>query len=158
MKLDWNKIIYPGLAALFTAALFYLLDVLGAIPTLILPSKAVVAFKLVECPSGWGNYEPAIGRTIIGVGKADNLSNRTLEQSEGVEKYSLSEPQMPKHQHNTPQAMDNTGTNFGLGPKRKSVHGVKWADASTEMTSWEGNGETVNNMPPFVALKYCMKK
>jgi len=123
-----------------------------------IPKGAVVAFELVNCPNGWEKYKEAESRFIVGSGNGRGLSRKSIGEIGGVENVKLSVQQMPKHQHNTPQAMDNTGPNFGLGPKRNSVHGVSWHVNSTEMTSWEGKGQPVGIIPPYLALNYCIKK
>ena len=127
-----------------------------------IPKGAVLAFNLADCPKekGWYDFNNAESRYIVGVGNGseNGLSNRFLRQTGGLESIKLSVEQIPRHQHNTPQMMDNSGTNFGLGPRRRSVFGKGWADGYTEMTSWVGNGSNIDITPPFIALKYCIKK
>lgn len=123
------------------------------------PKGTVAAFELVNCPTGWESYEEAAGRFVVGVGSNAELSPKALGQVGGREKITLSISQMPKHQHNTPQAMaDGGGPHFGLGPIRLSVHGKNWATNTTEMTSIEGGGEGIDITPPFVSLRFCIKR
>lgn len=123
----------------------------------VFPKGIVAAFRRVDCPSGWENFNGANGRVIVGTGQAPGTSTKSLEQTGGREKIRLTTAQMPRHQHNTPQAMDNTGPNFGLGPRRLSVHGASWHDNHTELTSFVGDGAEIDISPPFIALKYCIK-
>jgi hypothetical protein len=122
------------------------------------PKGLVAAFESVNCPVGWSGYKDAEGRFLIGTGQNGDLSRRALGEIGGLEKIVLSKSQMPRHQHNTPQAMDDTGPNFGLGPRRLSVHGANWAQASTELTSNEGANSSIVITPPFVSLKFCIKQ
>jgi hypothetical protein len=41
------------------------------------PKNAVMAFDSESCPTGWGDYKEAVGRTIIG--KGDSFANSKLE-------------------------------------------------------------------------------
>ena len=116
------------------------------------PVKGAVLAFATDCPIGWAPYKKAESRYIVGTGKG-----KVINQEGGAEDIRLSVGQMPKHQHNTPQAMDNTGPNFGLGPRRKAVHGRLWAPLETEMTSWVGEGNPINIEPPYIALNYCIK-
>lgn len=154
--MDWSKVVYPGLAALFTAALFSLLGVVGKAPTLIIPGQAVVAFNSSECPSGWKEYELGQGRVIVGVGNALDLEPRTLEELGGKEEVTLSINELPKHRHNNP-SVGNTPPSLNKVYALQAGGRGEYDGAHARPTDYKGKGAAHENMPPFVALRYCIK-
>lgn len=149
--MDWKKIFYPGLAALFTAFLFWVLGWLETAPTIIIPKDAVVAFELSKCPDGWDEYHEAAGRTIIGVGGGDKLTNRTLMEKGGRESHTLLVDEMPLHSHSYtfPNTVIENGEGGGGVASRTYARDEKSGDA--------GGSSPHNNMPPFISLRYCKK-
>ena len=121
------------------------------------PGYAVVAFNLAECPAGWREYEKAAGRFIVGTGSHSNfdrygfeLTELQLEDEGGSRTHKLSVPEMPAHTHtytsssghNSPRHVDYSGDEFG------------YRNRSPESSS-TGDGQPHNNMPPYVALRFC---
>ena len=143
--MKWDKIIYPALAAIFTASLFWLWDVAKGVPTILTPGGAVVAFDLSVCPDGWDNFNPAAGRTIVGVGRSEELTERTLLERGGSETHTLTIAEIPPHTHSG---------NIGTGGASFEHHQF---NDRPPLTGWNsttgstGGGETHNIMQPFVA-------
>lgn len=151
MQID--KVIYPGLAALFTALLFWAWGLIkGAPNSVIIPSGAVVAFNLSSCPSGWSDFSPAHGRTVVGVGRGEGLSNRALLELGGAENHKLTIPEMPSHAH-TGNVSIGDGYSFEHHQSNNRLPGHKWEKQSGKT----GGNQPHNNMQPYVALRYCQK-
>lgn len=138
---------------------------------------AVVAFSREkgDCPTGWEAFEPAGGRFIVGAGVHSNMD----ENGEPLTKYSiykdqgdgasddgsiggleavkLTEDNLPPHSHKLRRS-NNSGSGV-------SGHMVNWNNMgdqpqgeSAQAISSTGNGAAHKNLPPYVALKYCIRK
>lgn len=147
--MDWSKIVYPGLAAVFTALLFWGWEQVKVVPTVVVPSGAVVAFDLDACPNGWAVFAPAAGRTVIGVGKGERLTARQLRETGGAEAHTLTVDEMPPHNHG--------GIWGGDGGKAGMNNNYAYHSQGHVQIKMEGGGKAHNNMQPFVALQYCKK-
>lgn len=147
----WEKIVYAGLAAICTAFVFSFWNLAEDAPTVDLPSEAVVAFNLEECPRGWREYPHTYSRTIIGVGQGPGLTNRTLEEQGGLEKIYLSVDELPSHTHSG--NISTGGSSFEHIESNERFPGESWKLE----TGATGGGNPHDNMPPFVALRYCRK-
>lgn len=134
--------------------------------------SAIVAFES-ECPAGWTRYAKADGRFILGVSPAHPLG-----EMKGEETVTLTETQMPKHQHaTTPPVHKNIRLYPWQGPwgvskfspatfnhrtsdNRVGYYAQAVIDPSGVYPLSEpvGNDENShNNMPPFIALYFCKK-
>jgi len=56
------------------------------------------------------------GRTVIGAGQGAGLTNRPVGQEGGVERVTLTEAQMPTHNHTMPSSSETTGNTGGGQP------------------------------------------
>lgn len=133
-------------------------DVINAIDNALRGS--VVAFQRDECPAGWIPYADADGRVIVGTGEgnADRfgrpLVKRNLGDHGGEERVQLSVSELPGHRH---------GVYRHSGERLKSggVNGSNSEDSGTKVREWEtgatGGDQPHNNMPPFIALTYCVR-
>jgi hypothetical protein len=132
-----------------------------------LPSGAIVAFKSSEsdpCPGrDWEIFEEGKGRFLLGAGhqRGSELTQRILGDVGGEEEHTLSESEIPSHDH---------GMQFSLG--EGGDHQLHWANhpsvgnkvaspspgtpPNTPDTS-VGEGRPHNNMPPFISLYFCRK-
>src|SRR4051794_12752861 len=63
------------------------------------PTGAVLAFDLQACPEGWETFVSATGRTIVGVGQAQGLTDRSLRETGGAERQKLDPLNLPPHVH-----------------------------------------------------------
>jgi len=122
-----------------------------------IPKGGVVAFT-TPCPPGWKNYDKASGRAVIGAGRGKELSARVLGDEGGEEKTTLSESNIPSHQHDTVIGTQPHYSKWGQGPNKTSVFGAGDGVIGTGMTSFVGDGEPFENMQPFVVLQYCEKE
>ena len=125
------------------------------------PVGAVVAFREVDgCPTdmGWRNFGEGAGRFIVGTGshaQFDSYGMRVeslkLGAKGGHRTHQLSKEEMPAHSHEyefssgqaSPEHVDTTPDAFG-------------AKDRTIQTGKSGNNVPHNNMPPYVALHYCI--
>lgn len=91
------------------------------------------------------------GRTVIGTGQGAGLTNRALNASGGAETHTLSEPEMPIHSHTyTPPAPNIDLESPGAPDLIAAGLGLP------TQTGTAGGGNAHNNMPPFLALNYCL--
>lgn len=125
-------------------------------------SGAVVAFSNSNCPPGWKIYEKTRGRTIIGAGKGDGLTERKFDSTGGVEKHQLTVSEMPQHSHDffgigfDYGAMDmgqSYSNSIALG---KNPIGRQYTPSGS--LSDVGGNSAHENMQPWVALQYCVKQ
>ena len=125
------------------------------------PDGAVIAFYLSDgCPEGWKNFNLGAGRFIVGVGR-HTINDRYGElvlplnfgEMNGERKHKLSKDEMPMHTHSykfssgidSPLHTDVSTDEFGQKDQTKE-------------TSKSGGNISHNNMPPFLALYYCISE
>lgn len=147
-----------------------------------LPSGLIAAFSTQHetpsgCPLGWEFYRHAGGRFLVGAGNHANrdasgrsLNIYSLSATGGQELVELTIPQMPGHRHSFQdffylqdaesarladvQTQNIVRTNDGAsGGDRNNVG---WYRES--LTNSQGSGEGHNNVPPFVAVLFCIKR
>jgi len=134
------------------------LDVDALLIKAAMPSGAVMAFAKFECPVGWDIFKDAHGRTIIGVGKGDGVLVKALFEKGGEEKHALTINEMPQHQHETVIGTKRTIAKWGQGERMKTLRAADSNYYPNGKTSYVGGSEGHNNMPPYIALRYCVKK
>lgn len=140
------------------------------------PSGAVVAFDREDgCPPGWSEYRDADGRFIVGTGRHtvhDASENEVTElefgEKGGERTHRLSEDEMSDHEHeirirDVPGPGEAASMNVGRGindfnPRHElrivaGTFGSSWG--SSLYASDAGKSQAHNNMPPFIALRFC---
>lgn len=90
------------------------------------------------------------GRSILGSGQGVGLSNRILGQGFGAEQHTLTETEMPVHNHTVPRVSSNTATSTGL------LRRTDGSSPGNQNTSNDGGGLPHNNMHPFLVLNYAI--
>ena len=140
-----DKIFVAVIAALLTAAAFWLMNKLALIPSYItIPSGAVVAFESENCPvGGWKEYKPAYGRFIRGIDKSGTNIDPNPSRAPG----SLQNDEFKAHTHE----VDGVRGTWRIGGD-DSGERVN-SKARVESTS-TGGPET---RPKNVALLFCQK-
>ena len=134
----------------------------GRPPSSSIPVDAVVAVTSEDCPDGWQKYGKAEGRFVIGVGKGPLAARLGTEQEGGDEKVKLIIDHMPSHAHATAlHAADNDKRGWGRGQSDKTTvsatHNVGKSDGGHFLTSERGESRPHNNMPPYIALRFCKR-
>lgn len=121
----------------------------------VIPNGAVMAFNLEDCPIGWAPFGEAAGRTLVGAGKGDGLSERKLGDSGGAEKHQLTPAEMPKHSH-----AQRVGQHAYTENKIWAWNLVNPKGGAFELdhTGIAGSGKEHNNMQPFVVVTYCERE
>jgi microcystin-dependent protein len=105
-------------------------------------------------PFGATGGDPKIpdlrGRAPISAGAGAGLTARTVGQVGGAEQHTLTEAQMPNHQHaavtGQPEWAFGLNTGAALGAAGTQVGVVQ---STTPATASTGGGQPHNNMPPF---------
>jgi hypothetical protein len=147
---------------------------IDALEATVLPFKdakgAVVAFNRDRqrgsiCPKGWTYFESAGGRFIVGAGEHDNglkvypsyIENPTLAIG-GEETHTLTLNEMPSHDHaggNFKFLMSSDGYDTSRG-RLDPTRGEPNLRHIGRIAA-EGGGQPHNNLPPYIALYYCVK-
>ena len=128
-----------------------------------IPAGAVVAFSSEACPEGWQKYSDAEGRFVIGVGQGPLAERLALEQRGGKKEVELSVDNMPKHAHATAlHAARTDERGWGRGTSDKTTVSASVNKDATDggyfLTSEQGEGKPHDNMPPYIALRFCQIK
>lgn len=103
------------------------------------------------------------GRMAIGVGTGPGLTTRAQGEAGGEENHTLITTEMPAHSHAAfGDANDGTSDSpAGMNPARNPA-GVPQYGSGTGATlaathiGATGGGQPHNNMPPYLALTYCI--
>ncbi|QUJ68951.1 hypothetical protein KDD30_07755 [Photobacterium sp. GJ3] len=132
-----------------------------------IPSGAVMAFDLEKCPTGWGwhPFRGAQGRFILGIGNNNEsnkdqngqvLTNWKLGNNGGEENHKLTVSEMPAHSH-AGYRVPWGRLDWDGGPSADfwARNGGKYQKYQTSVV---GGNNSHNNMPPFIALLYCVKQ
>lgn len=121
-------------------------EVAKCLENTLVPSGMVAAFNLESgCPSGWTRYEPAAGRTIIGVRDKphDNLPERQYRETGGTQFYLKTIPSIDLQEV---REANREGLLYSTGI------------SSSQISPQPRGGKAVAVMPPYVTLHYCEKR
>ncbi len=153
-----KEIIVGIVSALGTTLILYFAGKITQFPTVLVPSKAVVAFHAATCPDGWREVDYTKGRCVIGVGEGTNLTTRHLLENGGEEQHLLIVDELPSHSHpyGDYHYYDEVTGHRDYQTKSGDDTGTR-AEAS-RTTGPAGGGLPHNNMSPYVALLYCEKE
>lgn len=130
-------------------------------PTFQAPQGAVVAFNLAECPSEWRPLDDAEGRFIVGVGQhsvhnafGNDVPVKNLGDRGGEDQVRLGIEQMPNHFHDNPTSGSGSAARvWALEISQRGELGGR----HRRPTDARGEGQPYNNMPPYLALLYCVR-
>jgi hypothetical protein len=126
-----------------------LIEIAGGVP----PGLVAVFDIPKDCPAGWSPFDEAAGRTIIGVGKGRDLAERRYREEGGFETHTLTVDELPPHTHEVTQMIgDNNVDGVDSTTTRSGEH-----HNEPRRSGATGGGRAHNNMPPFIALRYCKK-
>ena len=105
------------------------------------------------------------GRVPVGLGNGPGLTSRVQGQKSGTETNTISISQMPSHSHVINAVVEDGNQSV---PTNNLLAGTKvldkeYSDASASnttmnsgMVSIEGGGQSVNNMPPYLVVRYVI--
>ena len=130
-------------------------------------NNAVIAYHRTQddpCPRGWSIFTPAGGRMILGAG---NHSNAGVSEYPpyvespnngigGEETVTLTVAQMPAHKHVQTTGIGQSGQGPAVGVAAPGVLDVPMV-ATPNITRSSGSSQPHNNMPPWIALYFCVK-
>jgi microcystin-dependent protein len=95
------------------------------------------------------------GRTPIGDGTGVGLTTRTLGQQVGAETHTLTESQIPSHDHQTDRTLVNGLFQLGHNSQRYSGGGGDFFGEGGNMrTGFTGGSQAHNNMQPSLVCKF----
>lgn len=120
-------------------------------------STYIGLFTLIGTTYGPGNGTTTFNlpdmRGRFPVGKSGETEFLVLNKKGGAKEVTLTEAQMPKHNHNvTYRVGANVGSYYGQPPYTTNA-GV----ASVNTTDITGSGQAHNNLPPYITLNYVIK-
>ena len=120
----------------------------------VTPPSSVIAFDNANCPPGWSSFENVYGRFIIGSGTLDGVTYEYGSKG-GQHEVVLDKTQMPSHSHKYNRQQDHGG---GCGLSGCGFHS-EYPVFETKPNGGDENGNTLphNNIPPYLALNYCVK-
>ncbi len=146
-----------------------------------IPKGGIIIWSGDVAPEGWAlcdgtNGTPDLqGRFVLGYGQGNGLTGRPLRMTGGVEIVTLTEAQMPSHNHSI-TGMSSVGRPDGgedWGENRRGFTAGKGygyyvnscdrdstrrtCNSLTTPTNMTGNNTPHENMPPFYVLAYIMK-
>jgi microcystin-dependent protein len=117
------------------------------------------------------------GRTIVGTGNGNNLTNRILGTTGGSENETLTIQQMPSHTHTgntdpggnhfhslsilTDSGSGNMSPHLSTSNTKTGYYTMNTSPVANHshnfITNSVGGGSSHNNMPPFIVLNYIIK-
>ena len=125
------------------------------------PVGAVVAFRSPDgCPmdQGWKEFKDGAGRFIAGVGRhapydtyGNPVENLALGETGGHRTHRLTREELPAHSHEYVISTGSASRQYEGGSKNQFGK----MDRTTQ-TGPSGKNAPHGNMPPYVALHYCM--
>ena len=122
-----------------------------------IPSGAVMAFNLANCPSGWSEYTSARGRVIVGLEPNDGDFD-SREKTGGEKTHTLTIAEMPAHNHYEFGGRCTSGCDGHYGAYSGNPVHYLWTPAQQRaVTSSSGGSQPHNNLQPYIALLYCQK-
>ena len=136
------------------------------------PSGAVVAFDREDgCPPGWSAYRDADGRFIVGTGRhtvhdtdGNEVADLKFGDVGGERTHRLSVDEMPSHEHDVrgrdwpSNLLAEAGFVHGGGAEARIDvdDAFPWNGWVTSLYATGTGGSLAhNNMPPYVALRFC---
>lgn len=112
-----------------------------------IPAGAVMGFNLAACPSGWVDYADAAGRVVVGAGHYSEQYNEPGRTAWGhTQDYALGE-------QGGYATWRPTFSELGMG----SIPGEGISGGASLMLIGASAPMPIQNMPPYVILRYCQK-
>jgi len=173
---EFRKRLAQSIVGIFFAAVLSMLAIawsyIGKIPAGIqIPKDAIVAFDgEAACPPGWADLgkeqtERFSGRVLVVAGpgtsvKSDDetgskavTSPRSVGEQGGSELVKLEVEHLASHSHT--QIWGQTSGELGAGYVGNSIE--SYNGKRFQNTTNTGGNAPHQNMPPFIALRYCRK-
>lgn len=91
------------------------------------------------------------GRSPLGIGQGDGLTERSLGETGGEEMHTLTQQELARHRHNLNQFGETATSNCTSAATRHSDVGL------IRQTTFSGGDEPHNNMPPYLVTHFIIK-
>jgi hypothetical protein len=127
----------------------------GALAQAVVPSGAVMAFDLDQCPAGWVPFPAAAGRTVVGTD-----ATRPRGALAGAEQVTLTLSELPAHSHTLQIRNSVASFNMNNPPDPLYPQGgtsVPTTYGNSIPSSVQGQGQPFSNLQPSLFLLYCKK-
>lgn len=126
-----------------------------------LPTDAVIAFDRQDgCPPGWTEHQDALGRFIVGAGRhsvhneyGSEVLIKEVGDTGGEDEVKLEIDHLPSHSHRNP-AVGSQGSKAEVHALRAAGLG-EYGGQHARPTEAEGKGTPHDNMPPYIAFRWC---
>jgi len=136
----------------------------------MMPVGFVVTLGVSTNPAtlyGFGTWTAIAGKVVVGLSGSDTEFD-TLNETGGAKTHTLTEAQMPNHNHNVfanktaPSVFSNTPADqtIGLYSNEGAVVNVYWANGGTQgarAVGSTGGGGSHNNLQPYI-VKYVWER
>ena len=119
-----------------------------------IPAGYVQLKKVLNEKYSNGKLPDLRGRALIGSGKGEKLTERTIGEKIGEEKHTLDIMEMPVHKHETTMS---TIQHFGVGSISPTGGATGHYPNRGDLTSPAGAGRPHNNMQPSLVLNFIIK-
>lgn len=161
-----DRIVISVVTSLLTAGAIWGAGKLGAFAYIVfepaVPASAVIAFN-GECPPGWDKFDIASGRFLVAAGTGQDANGKleTFELGPNVKGeyvHRLSIDEMPSHNHGFKKQIAGVPTFVGVAvgvPSSKTDN--NFVNAFLDADFNQGEGDAHNNIPPYIALNFCVK-
>lgn len=134
--------------------------VIGNTEYFMVPKGGIIIWSgsVNNIPAGWflcdgSNGTPDLrDRFVLGAGR-----NYAVDATGGESEHTLTIEEMPSHSHKYTDPLEGKGSGLGNG---NHYSGEAYLNPSLNggTTSYEGNSQPHNNMPPYYCLCYIMRK
>lgn len=124
----------------------------------------IVSFNF--CPTGWTNADATNidlqGRAAIGQGTGTGLTNKVFGQKGGSESFTLTNAQMPEHNHligvknGRGVTTDPTNLFFAYAGIFRKV-GTGFETLNTGTLANTGGNQAINKQSPYLTMTFCVK-
>lgn len=149
-----KEILFAAFGSVLAVAILYVIGLVGRTPQLLVPSGAVIAYEGARCPDGWSEYTKGNGRVIVG----SDDKTFTVGAKGGESKIHINAINLPPHSHKQ-KLSGGVGALPGFlhTPNQSWGHSNHGNNIEHRTDNGVGQGMPLDNMQPWVSLRFCSK-